>query len=66
MSQGTKLKKYQNAQNIIYEAARTLYGELKIFRQHIQAKLVLLQAENTCQSEKVKTLTGQIANILTK
>jgi len=56
------LKRQPDAENIIYEAARTLYGELKILRQQVQAELELLQAENTCQSEKVKTLTGQIAD----
>ena len=66
MSQATELKKQQDAQNIIYEAARTLYGELKILRQQVQAELELLQAENTSQSDKVKTLTGQIADTLTK
>jgi len=66
MSQATELKKQQDAQNIIYEAARTLYRELKIRRQQVQAGLELLQAENTSQSEKVKTLTGHIADTLTK
>jgi len=56
----------QDAQNIIYEAARTLYRELKILRQQVQAELELLQAENTYQSKKVKTLTGQIADTLRK
>jgi len=39
MSQATELKKQQDAQNIIYEAARTVYGEVKILRQQVQAEL---------------------------
>ena len=66
MSQATELKKQQDAQNIIYEALRTLYRELKILKQVVQAELELLQGENTSQSEKVKTLTGQIGHTLTK
>jgi len=66
MSQATELKKQQDAQNIIYEAARTLYEELKVLRQQVQAELEVLQAESTSQSEKVKTLTDQIADTLTK
>jgi len=66
MSQATKLKKQQDAQNLIYEAARTLYKELKVLRQQGQAELELLQAESTSQSEKVKTLTDRIADTLTK
>jgi len=57
MSQATELKKQQDAQNVIYEAARTLYEELKVLRQQVKAELELLQAETTSQSKKVTTLT---------
>jgi len=47
MSQATELKKQQDAQNVIYKAARILYEELKVLRQWAKAELELLQAETT-------------------
>ena len=62
MSQATELKTQQDAQNVIHEAARTLYKELKVLRQQVKAELELLQPEITSQSQKVTTLTARIAD----
>jgi len=66
MSQATEVKKQQDAQNVIYVAARTLYEELKVLRQQVKAELESLQAETTSQSQQVTTVTERIADTLTK